>query len=108
MKLAQDCLLKSRVAYSSHNYHWFWQGYRLFGNLFDSFNVLSLGNDVKDIMHVADSAGGTEHGGNGDACTVQHNAAFPNGGAELTSFERFAHNRNASAFFVANTDYAPV
>eukprot|EP00929_Paragymnodinium_shiwhaense_P086155 TRINITY_DN46678_c0_g1_i4.p1 TRINITY_DN46678_c0_g1~~TRINITY_DN46678_c0_g1_i4.p1 ORF type:complete len:626 (+),score=119.11 TRINITY_DN46678_c0_g1_i4:209-2086(+) len=107
MKIAQDCL-KSRLAYSSHNYHWFWQGYRLFSHLFDEFNLLYLVKDLKDIVTVMNAAN-TETGSTSeDACSVAHNEKFPNGGAELASFERFADARNKSVFWVANTETAPV
>eukprot|EP00929_Paragymnodinium_shiwhaense_P087444 TRINITY_DN47619_c0_g1_i1.p1 TRINITY_DN47619_c0_g1~~TRINITY_DN47619_c0_g1_i1.p1 ORF type:complete len:701 (-),score=120.94 TRINITY_DN47619_c0_g1_i1:90-2192(-) len=94
MNLAQQCLLHSKVAYSSHHYHWYWQLYRAFSHFFDEFNPFYLLRDLKDIKTVSDATQTEQLAGE---------QPFQTGGAELISYPRFYETRNASAWFVSET-----
>lgn len=108
MKFAQECL-RSRVVYSNHDYHWFWQGYRVFSHLYDEVNLYLAGIDLLDILKVrSESEPPDAPDGEAECKGAERTPNLPFGGAEYTTYERFSYTRNKSVWYLQNEGYAPV
>lgn len=104
MKFADKCL-SSRVVYSNHEYHWFWQGQGIFSHAGSNLHIMNLFANVKDIMNSMSTEADSSES---DACSSPANAELEYGGAELQDYKHFKEVRESTVFWLNKGDHAPV